>query len=42
MTIGFTNLYVIHISHIVAQEISNEIDVKVKKYMRGEGANLEV
>lgn len=24
------------------QEVSNEIDVKVKKYLRGEGANLEV
>lgn len=24
------------------QEVSNEIDVKIKKYLRGEGANLEV
>ena len=29
-------------SHTSMQEVLNEEDVKIKKYLRGEGANLEV
>lgn len=41
LTLGFLNAYCTYL-FIYLQDISDELDVKVKKYLRGEGANLEV
>ncbi|RVW28311.1 U3 small nucleolar RNA-associated protein 7 [Vitis vinifera] len=40
LTLGFLNAYCTYL-FIYLQDISDELDVKVKKYLRGEGANLE-